>query len=275
MRLVRQFFIFALISCLSAAAQQLIDRPNTASTDTAAATANKDSVPPTGKDAPASAQPNAAQPAKDAATSTGNDAASPASSVSKDAPASVNNTSAQPTENGTTAVASKDVPASARKKDVPATPNKDAGTPVSVIADRIFAQEAKLVENMHHYHPLVETYVQNLKPDPDVVSVPGSDRYFLGRLALGPLGVKDIAFKDHNREAFMYQVLDRLNSFFRMTYHNVGFMQMIFLDDRFDATHYQLKFLRRQFLGEVRTLVFDVAPVSKKWSPRILWDASG
>jgi hypothetical protein len=271
MRLVRQFFIFALISCLSAAAQQLLDRPNTASTDAATAaanTANKDGVPPAGKDAPApAAQPNAAQPAKDAATSTGNDAASPASSVTKDAPASVNDTSAQPTENGTTAVASKDVPASARKKDVPATPNKDAGTPVSVIADRIFAQEAKLVENMHHYHPLVETYVQNLKPDPDVASVPASDRYFLGRLAIGPLGVKDIAFKDHNREAFMYQVVDRLNSFFRMTYHNVGFMQMIFLDDRFDATHYQLKFLRRQFLGEVRTLVFDVAPISKKMEP--------
>jgi hypothetical protein len=145
----------------------------------------------------------------------------------------------------------------------PDTPAKDAPTQVSVVADRVFAQEAKLVEQMHHYTPLVETYIQNLKPDADFVMVPGSDRYFLGRLVIDPKGLNDRSFKDHNRSSFMWQVLDRLNNFYKVNYHHVGFMQMVFLNDNFDKNHYELKYLRRQFLGEVRTLVFDVMPKHK------------
>src|SRR5215467_11832140 len=95
--------------------------------------------------------------------------------------------------------------------DIPSQPSKDSPTQVSVIADRVFAQEARLVESMHHFTPLVETYIQNLRPDPDFVTVPGSDRYFLGRFLLGQKGVSGRAFKDNNRSSFMYQVLDRLD----------------------------------------------------------------
>ncbi len=261
MRLVRLLFVFVLISCLSAIAQA----PPNASAKDAAAAAGKDNAFP--------AQPDAAQPAKDSAPAkaapagpAGND---PPVMENKDASATVvNDSSANPPKDAATPI-SKDGPAPSRT-DVRPQATKEAALPVSVVADRIFAQEAKLVDSMHHYTPLVETYIQNLKADPDLVMVPGSDRYFLGRLLLSPLGVKDVAFKDHNRSAFMYQVLDRLNSFFRMTYHNVGFMQMIFLNENFDKEHYQLKFLRRQFLGEVRTLVFDVAPLSRSQQPYFL-----
>jgi hypothetical protein len=126
--------------------------------------------------------------------------------------------------------------------------------------DRVFSQEARVVENMSHYTPLVETYVQSLKSDPDFVQVPASDRYFLGRLAIDPNGMQDRAFKDNNRSFFMYGVLDRLNSFYKPRYRHMGFMQMVYLNYNFDAEHYELKYLRRQFLGEVRTLVFDVVP---------------
>ncbi len=152
----------------------------------------------------------------------------------------------------------------------PTQPSKDAPTQVSVIAERVFSQEARLVENMHHYTPLVETYIQNLKPDPDFVTVPGSDRYFLGRFLLDPKGVNGRAFKDNNRSAFMYQVLDRLDSFFRLNYKHIGFLEMVFLNDHFDKTHYELRFLRRQFLGEVRTMVFDVVPTRKNQTPYFL-----
>jgi len=34
---------------------------------------------------------------------------------------------------------------------------------------------------------------------------------------------------------------------------------MIFADrDEFDRAHYEFKFIRREFLGDVRTLVFDI-----------------
>jgi hypothetical protein len=235
MRLVRPLFVFALISCLSAAAQQLLDSPNTPAKDPAGAVAATGSPKPAPAAKNANAQPDAAEPDTDNATV-----------ASKDSPA--------------------DVPATTRK-DAPAPASKPAALPVSVVADRIFAQEAKVVENMRHYTPLVETYIQNLKADADLVKVPGSDRYFLGRLNLNANSVKDVAFKDNNRATFMNQVMDRMNGFFKMAYHNVGFMQMVFLNEHFDKEHYQLKFLRRQFLGEVRTLVFDVAPVSRALQP--------
>ncbi|HMF89782.1 MAG TPA: M48 family metalloprotease [Candidatus Angelobacter sp.] len=146
-------------------------------------------------------------------------------------------------------------------------PAASAPTPASAVPDRIFAQEARLVEDMHHFTPLVETYIQNLKPDPDLVQVPGSDKYFLGRMVLDPKGIKGLAFKDNNKSSFMYQVLDRLNSFYKLTYHHMSFLQMVFLNDRFDKEHYELKYLRRQFLGEVRTLVFDVVPKQTKEGP--------
>jgi len=154
--------------------------------------------------------------------------------------------------------------------DIPSQPTKNGPTQVSVIADRVFAQEARLVESMHRYTPLVETYIQNLKPDPDFVTVPGSDRYFLGRFVLDQKGVSGRAFKDNNRSAFMYQVLDRLDSFFRMSYNHIGFLEMVFLNENFDKDHYELRFLRRQFLGEVRTLVFDVVPKSQHHTPYFL-----
>jgi hypothetical protein len=126
--------------------------------------------------------------------------------------------------------------------------------------ERIFLQEAKLVENMRSYTPMVETYIQRLRPDDQLGALPNKDRYFLGRLVLDKQKLKDLKFKDNNKLGFMTRVLDRLDSFYRINYNNVGFMQMVFLNQAFDKDHYQLKYMRQQFLGEVRTLVFDVTP---------------
>ena len=131
---------------------------------------------------------------------------------------------------------------------------------IGEVTERIFVQEAKLVENMHGYAPLVETYIQRLKPDADLWTIPDKDRYFLGRLVLDDKRLNDPAFKDHNKARFMSRVLDRLDSFYRINYRQKGFMQMVFLNDSFDKDHYDLRYIRQQFLGEVRTLVFDVVP---------------
>ena len=246
MRSARPLFIsaFTLVATLGAAAQQAAETPESSSKDSAAVavvvttvnTANKDASAV--KDSPATKDTPAA---KD-------------SPVTKDSPSTP---------------AASDVPAA---KDVPATATKDVPQNVqpmrvSDVAERIFAREAALVDAMKHFTPLVETYVQNLKPDVDLKTVPASDKYFLGRLSTGPEGLKGTAFKDNTRASFGWQVLDRLNSFFRMSYHQIGFMQMVFLNDSFDSQHYELRYLRRQFLGEVRCLVFDVVPKSKNVEP--------
>ena len=130
-------------------------------------------------------------------------------------------------------------------------------------AERIFQQEAHLVDNMRNYTPLVETYIQRLKPNADLGTQPDKDRYFLGRLTLGQKGPTNTAFTDNNKARLITRALDRLNNFYRINYDHIGFMQMVFLNDQFDKQHYQLKYVRQQFLGEVRTLVFDVLPLSR------------
>src|ERR1700730_7572776 len=146
------------------------------------------------------------------------------------------------------------------RSDHAETPASTTAARSEAAVEQIFRQEAKLVENMHGYTPMVETYIQRLKPDAEMGALPDKDRYFLGRLVLGQKGLKDQAFKDNNKPGFMSRVLDRLDSFYRINYANLGFMQMVFLNNGFDKDHYQLKYLRQQFLGEVRTLVFDVSP---------------
>ncbi len=141
--------------------------------------------------------------------------------------------------------------------DIPArTPPARA----EAVTERIFLQEAHLVESMQGFTPLVETYIQRLKPDADLWTVPDKDRYFLGRLVLDEKKLDNVAFKDRNKGRFMTRVLDRLDSFYRMNYAHVGFMQTVLLRNNFDKDHYNLKYIRQQFLGEVRTLVFDVMP---------------
>src|SRR5215471_19279075 len=47
--------------------------------------------------------------------------------------------------------------------------------------DRVITNENRMYGNIKNYSPLVETYIQNLKPDKDLGYVPGGDKYFLGR----------------------------------------------------------------------------------------------
>jgi hypothetical protein len=123
-------------------------------------------------------------------------------------------------------------------------------------------QEQVEMQSLRQYSPLVETYIQNLRPDKHLGSVPDGDKYFLGRadlargVELEPLtrggGTK------HNR------IFGGLGSFFSTEFLPQGFLQMIYLDMYgFDRQHYNFEFIRREFLGEVRCLVFDVDPVRK------------
>src|SRR3989441_2156946 len=49
------------------------------------------------------------------------------------------------------------------------------------VLDRIIANKNRLYQNINKYQPLVETYIQNLKPDKELGFVPAGDKYFLGR----------------------------------------------------------------------------------------------
>ncbi len=49
------------------------------------------------------------------------------------------------------------------------------------VIDRVITNENRLNNQIPQYSPLVETYIQNLKPDKDLGFAPAGDKYFLGR----------------------------------------------------------------------------------------------
>lgn len=159
--------------------------------------------------------------------------------------------------------------ASVRASDGPQTDSKssqerEAAAKADQIADRIFYREAKFVEDMKPYTPMVETYIQNFRPDDILGQLPSSDRYFLGRLTMKN-GVEDVSFQ----KASSPNILEKLDSFYKMNYVALGFMQMVYIPG-FDKQNYDLKYLHQEFLGEIRTLVFDVSPKPKVKGPHFL-----
>ncbi len=139
---------------------------------------------------------------------------------------------------------------------------QEAGTLTqSEVLDRIVTQEKAEMESLRHYSPLVETYIQTRRPDKELGVAPGGDAYFLGRAKLSN-GVELVPLTQDTRTKHN-KVIGEFENFWSMEFLPRGFLQMIYLDTNgFDQNHYKFTYVRREFLGEVRCMVFDVAPRS-------------
>ena len=105
--------------------------------------------------------------------------------------------------------------------------------------------------------PLVETYLQNMKNDPQLGPVPVSDHYYFGRIDMSENGRQDYLSKGN----FEDRLLGGFSKLFKYDYNPAGFSWMIFVDrDDFDRAHYNFSYIHREFLGDVRCFVFDVTP---------------
>jgi hypothetical protein len=140
----------------------------------------------------------------------------------------------------------------------------EAAAKTNEIADRIFYREAKFVQDLKPYTPVVETYIQNFKANDELGQVPTSDKYFIGRLVMDK-GIQDISFQQHTKSPGT-AILEKLDGFYKMNYVALGFMQMVYIYG-FDKSNYDLTYLHQEFLGDVRTLVFDVSPKPKVKGP--------
>jgi hypothetical protein len=153
-----------------------------------------------------------------------------------------------------------------------AAPPPDADQPRTMdqVVDRVTANEQKLYGQIRNYSPLVETYIQNLKPDKDLGEVPAGDKYFLGRANFSK-GVNLVPLTETSSKGKkMFASVGNFFSF-AMQFLPDGFLQMIFIDTNgFDRQHYKFDYVRREFLGEVRCLVFDVTPLEKNNHGRFL-----
>ncbi len=133
--------------------------------------------------------------------------------------------------------------------------------PVSAdqVIDLIIEREHALIQFLTNRTPLVETYLQNLQPDSKLGATPKEDHYFLGRLDMGPA----IERRDYLASQLSLQktLMGGVSRLFRIEYQPMGFSWMVFADrQNFDRSHYDFEFVRREFLGDIRCLVFDVKP---------------
>ena len=134
------------------------------------------------------------------------------------------------------------------------------------VVTRIIARENQEMESIRGYSPLVETYIQKVsnKKNNEEGWEPAGDRYFIGRAEFSQgLNLEPIEARNDSRLRHMFANLYRLFDFGN-EYLPKGFLQMIYPDTNgLDAQTYNFAYVRREFLGEVRTLVFDVTPAKK------------
>src|ERR1700747_1185967 len=84
--------------------------------------------------------------------------------------------------------------APATVSSVPAQPQSaPPAATLNDVVDRVVQREHYFMAQIRHLHPLVETYLQDLKNDSDEHAVPIRDQYFLGRLDMSD-GPEDISF---------------------------------------------------------------------------------
>jgi hypothetical protein len=146
----------------------------------------------------------------------------------------------------------------------------DQARSMDEVTDRVIKTENQMNSDIRKYSPLVETYIQNLKPDTELGFVPAGDKYFLGKADFAK-GVNLVSLSDTDSKG--KKVFSGVGNFFSfaMQYLPDGFLQMIFIDTNgFEKQHYKFDYVKREFLGEVRCLVFDVTPLPKAGKGRFL-----
>ncbi len=145
--------------------------------------------------------------------------------------------------------------------------SNSAASPVVTVdqaIDRIIAREREEVATIRRFSPIIETYIQEMKSDKEMGAVPVKDHYFLGQADLSK-GIVDHSMLTARKGKFdAVNPLVHMSGMFTSSYVPEGFLQMIYIDTSgFDRQHYQFDYVRREFLGEVRCVVFDVTPLPK------------
>ncbi len=127
------------------------------------------------------------------------------------------------------------------------------------IIDRMIKREHDEIAAFDLYSPIIETYIQSVKFNQTLGTVPRSDYYFLGQADFRG------RFKVHS------MVGNSRKGSLMWSFDPVGFLQMIYIDrGEFDKAHYKFDYSKREFLGQVRCIVFDVTPAPKARGVRFI-----
>jgi Peptidase family M48 len=143
-------------------------------------------------------------------------------------------------------------------------------TTMDEVVTRFIAREHGLIKMLSNRTPVVETYLQNLAADPQLGPVPSEDHYFLGRMDMGETIDRKDYLKDQEK-GMQTRLMGGFSKLFKVQYQPIGFSWMVYADrSDFDREHYDFHYIRREFLGDVRCLVFDVMPKKNSGKGRFL-----
>jgi len=141
----------------------------------------------------------------------------------------------------------------------------------NALIDKSIVQEKVVIESLKKNTPLVETYIQNMRPDPVMSSTPEFDAHYLARVDFGRV-IGDSQYLKNNakpggklgffKDSLNY--ISHLSTSLHLTYHDSGFIQMLLLDSNsYNRQTYQFSYVRAQFQGTIPVLLFDVQPIKK------------
>jgi hypothetical protein len=176
---------------------------------------------------------------------------------------------AQPSQQAAAPATSQPAPDSQQTAVAPPPP---AATPQTMdqVVNLFIEREHGLIKMLSNRTPVVETYLQNLTSDPQLGPVPSEDHYFLGRMDMGETVDRKDYLKEQDKN-MQERLLGGLTKLYKVQYQPLGFSWMVYADRTdFDREHYDFHYIRREFLGDVRCLVFDVTPKPKSGRGRFL-----
>ncbi len=135
--------------------------------------------------------------------------------------------------------------------------------------DHLIAREHDEVATIRRFSPVIETYIQDMKTDKEMGAIPVRDHYFLGQADLSKGIVDNSMLHPRKGKLDALNPIAHMGGLFTSSYVPEGFLQMIYIDTTgFDRQHYQFDYVRREFLGEVRCVVFDITPLPKSGKGR-------
>jgi hypothetical protein len=147
--------------------------------------------------------------------------------------------------------------------DVPATA-------ADRLLDRLVQRENAFLDSIRTRTPLIETYIQETSSQETHAGAeggPSKDHYFLGRFRLDETVTYETLVERTDAAAKPASRLLPFGSTPKnqpMVFLARGFAQMAVIDlHDFNRQTYHFEFVRREFLGELRCVVFDVTPVNR------------
>ena len=165
-----------------------------------------------------------------------------------------------------------------KKKDDDLSTSRKPTAAQNALIDKSIVREKVVIKTIKERAPLVETYIQNMKPDPVLGQVPESDQHFLSRVDFKSV-INDDNYAVNkgtstgtgsSKAGFLKHSLGYVGSLggsLHLTFHEAGFVQMLLMDSSgYDRQHYSFGYVRNDFLGNTPTAVFDVTPIQGKKS---------